>query len=680
VGQIDLSSFSIQLNAACSGEFMANALASRNGRSIRRHFPSWLLLAFVFALGGCNQEGGDHSTAPVRRSGAAVKTPSMEIERESFGPKTAVETLDRMDAVLRRRPDDITTRLFRGQTRVMVGDFEGAIEDFKLVLKVEPANAKAIAGLGDGAMGLGEYEHAIQRYREAELLAPSDLNIVQNRAMAEYARGNREAALAAFSEVLQRNPKDVYARLQRTNILLELGRTAEAEVDVSKVLEEDANHEYAWLCRIAIDFAKNDFKRALTHSRRLSELHPENLHALAQTGMALVRLGRFQEAQKSFAAAIEKSGEKSRVTALNPPLELKAEARTFAVGQVAAMLKDRPALGQLIKQGDSLWEWLVQRFAGVGSGGRPIEWNPTVPTAFGSLASTDPQRPSIQISPICKRTRRNGETATFDELCSCAVFELLNIAQSPEFASVWTQATAGTITREEYAARMIAIEGQTLAATRQFYVEVFLPWAEANDFTQSEPDAWYLFDWQPTDGARIAYLLGADVRRLHYLAEYDEQVVARLYADQKFTEALARIDNVLQQPHTAYEKEDLARFFHWKAVCLQHLGKVDAAIAAYDEALREQPLRVESHIGRAGAIAQKGDLRAAIAGAERACQLSNDSDVTALALLAGFHADAKEFDKAVTRQRQAIEHASSEERQMLEDALKHYLAEQTKNI
>jgi len=182
--------------------------------------------------------------------------------------------------------------------------------------------------------------------------------------------------------------------------------------------------------------------------------------------------------------------------------------------QAKAMLKDRPGMSKYVNnshfnkaitEDDSIWQWLVRKFAGEDAG-ELIDWNPKYPP-YGWLAvNRNPvdRRSSISINIIyTKKTapdeRSIGKEVRFEDLWACAVFELLNVIQQEEFHKIFKQAAKGKITREEFVMRIARVEFETVKKSKQFYFKVWKPWAKKHRFSIS-PDSLFLsYATAPTD-------------------------------------------------------------------------------------------------------------------------------------------------------------------------------------
>src|SRR3954447_17403761 len=96
---------------------------------------------------------------------------------------------------------------------------------------------------------------------------------------------------------------------------------------------------------------------------------------------------------------------------------------------------------------------------------------PKVARALHSSPSSD--RPGeIQIA-LHIGTGDRVRPLSFDELWSCAVFELNNAANAPEFLELHAKALSGKIVRDDYVREFVRLEHLAAAKTRRFYVTTF---------------------------------------------------------------------------------------------------------------------------------------------------------------------------------------------------------------
>ncbi|MBW8813414.1 MAG: DUF3857 domain-containing protein [Caulobacterales bacterium] len=158
----------------------------------------------------------------------------------------------------------------RGLVKLGQNDVAGAKADYDKALALEPRNAQAYAGLGALAMREDRPLDAVDAFTHAAYLAPSNYAALGARAEAYRQLADFDHALADSDEVLRLDPKNLPIRFLRLQV-------------------------YA---------ARRDYDRALAEVDVAAGLAPSDPMPAIYRGALLVKMGRRDEAEKSFAAAI----------------------------------------------------------------------------------------------------------------------------------------------------------------------------------------------------------------------------------------------------------------------------------------------------------------------------------------------------------------------------------------
>ena len=161
--------------------------------------------------------------------------------------------------------------------------------------------------------------------------------------------------------------------------------------------------------------------------------------------------------------------------------------------QIELMLRDRPRMSECVRRGDPVWGWTVQHFAGDGMSHR-IYWNNAIgdnPISYNAESHypTKYRRGSISI----RRIDAHGDLLDCEELWKCAVFELCNVRNGPDFHAIYLKALRGQLTEDEFIRQNMAIEFRTSRDTTKFYQSVWSPWALKNNL-QSHSEVWFADD------------------------------------------------------------------------------------------------------------------------------------------------------------------------------------------
>ncbi|MGE4551496.1 MAG: tetratricopeptide repeat protein [Desulfovibrionaceae bacterium] len=177
---------------------------------------------------------------------------------------------------------------------------------------------------------------------------PEKIRRLMDQARALLTRGRGEEVLGLTDKVLALKPGSPGALMLRGEALLGLGRRDEARAAFSQA------HEHAPLYldplkHLAEMYRGVDDAEHLLHLRALDEISPRNLRRKFDMGRALVRLGRLEEAEAQFDAAVERAREESMTIVENIVLDV-----VDALPEEAARASEKYLSGLLASKHGSL--------------------------------------------------------------------------------------------------------------------------------------------------------------------------------------------------------------------------------------------------------------------------------------------------------------------------------------
>ncbi|MEL6777964.1 MAG: tetratricopeptide repeat protein [Cyanobacteria bacterium J06597_16] len=106
-----------------------------------------------------------------------------------------------MSLAMRQAPDDESVRFARGQMRLILKDYDGAIEELSaLITATETPNARYFSCRGDCYRGMEEPESAFKDYSNALAIDTENAQLYEQRAKMQSAMGAREGAIADYQQ------------------------------------------------------------------------------------------------------------------------------------------------------------------------------------------------------------------------------------------------------------------------------------------------------------------------------------------------------------------------------------------------------------------------------------------------------------------------------------------------
>lgn len=494
----------------------------------------------------------------------------------------------------------------RGYTYVQKGMFEQAISDFTAMLRLRPKDVNAYVYRGIAYATQGYYDKAIADFQKALEIKPTSSLAKENLTVA-YAQkakhtttktadhgktskqNDADKALADLTEAIRLDPKDVGAYLRRSQVYNQLGDKKKAFADLTAADKLASNSlEYCeWLGMLWIEFGEYDtgIKRLQTAIR----LNPKDPAATFETW---------------------------------PKAKLSADALRHGERQVQQMLKDRPAMAQYGDKAKSLCEWAAHKFAGEDLR-QMIYWSNNAPHPRFD-ADHRPPSPGQENSGFIRVRAKyedgpnQGRERSFEELWSSAVFELYNIANVKEFWTLFAEGDPGTLSKQDFVAKAIAIESRAAEKTRAFYIHVFLPWATEHHVA-SHPKQWYVGCRLEDGNNLVSSFISKDSHYWRYYEhKYDGLRLRSLLQRGRKEQATELAAKLLKEASTDEEKTEI---YHHRAYASIMGGDYDAALRDYYELIRLKPKDATLYYGRACAYVRKGQYDEAIADCTQAIQL-----------------------------------------------------------
>ncbi len=120
------------------------------------------------------------------------------------------------------------------------GELEKAMEQYQLVLGINPKNILALGSQGDCLMALERFEEAIQVYKRALKVVPEgedQLNIQNDLGVCYFKKGELEKAVAEFKSVLKQNPDHVNAVYNLGQVYYHEGLTGRMKRDYEEFVK-----------------------------------------------------------------------------------------------------------------------------------------------------------------------------------------------------------------------------------------------------------------------------------------------------------------------------------------------------------------------------------------------------------------------------------------------------------
>lgn len=269
----------------------------------------------------------DQDTAQRLRSLGYVATVSSEPEEHAHpdlypDPKDMISTLDFLNMatyyysegniekaieqfriVLKINPNDVFAHFVLGYIYDQQGETELAIREFSETLRLDPRYISAYNDLGTVYNRIGKYGKALEQFQKAIDLNPGYVEAVENMGVVYFGMKEYDQAMHYFQKALAMNPKSHKAYNNIGSVYLALGDYQKAKEYTEKAHEMDPSYIDAINNLGSVLISLGNFDPAIEKFKSLLELNPQHLEGRVNLVSAYIGKGMYQEAFKEIEKA-----------------------------------------------------------------------------------------------------------------------------------------------------------------------------------------------------------------------------------------------------------------------------------------------------------------------------------------------------------------------------------------
>jgi serine/threonine-protein kinase len=215
-----------------------------------------------------------------------------------------LEAMEDYRRAIELNPGQVIARVALGYLLEIAGDGATAERMYKEGLALAPGFAPLHLNLGNVWAKRGELARAIEQYERALKLDPGEVRAVLNIARARQTLGDPQESIRLCDEALAIDPACGTAYAQRGQSKRMLGDREGARADFRKGVEVEPR------CLLALEEMGQSSptpREAVEWFTKAMEAAPGELRAQAYRGSSYCQMGRFDEAERDFAAVLAKA-------------------------------------------------------------------------------------------------------------------------------------------------------------------------------------------------------------------------------------------------------------------------------------------------------------------------------------------------------------------------------------
>ena len=228
----------------------------------------------------------------------------MQVGRTRVQIGNYVGAIENFNIVIKFKPYLPEPYFYRGIAKHNLEDFRGAVEDYNKAIDIKPYYPEAYMNRGLAYLSLQEYEKCIKDYDKAVELDPRNEAVYNNRGIAKMSMKNIDGAIADYDKALELNPKFTNAYINRSNARILKNDVREAIRDLNKAIVIRPHFASAYLLRGLARFSLDDYAAALRDFDQCIKLDSKNAYAFNNRGIVKQKLEDYQGAIMDYDFAI----------------------------------------------------------------------------------------------------------------------------------------------------------------------------------------------------------------------------------------------------------------------------------------------------------------------------------------------------------------------------------------
>jgi predicted O-linked N-acetylglucosamine transferase (SPINDLY family) len=178
-----------------------------------------------------------------------------------------------------------------------LGQFQAAIDNYRIALRAQPRDADLHKGLSDVLRHSGKMAPALESAQRAAELAPGHLPVQMSLGAALFAVGRYEEAAVLFEGVLEKEPDNLDARLDLGRTMIKLKRLEESARCFEQALAVNPDVTDAYLGLGATLRELDRHQEALEVYQRALARDPDNVALLTELGICQQQTGDLDTAR-----------------------------------------------------------------------------------------------------------------------------------------------------------------------------------------------------------------------------------------------------------------------------------------------------------------------------------------------------------------------------------------------
>ena len=172
------------------------------------------------------------------------------IDRDVIASRGSKGVISHMDRNFNQTSDKSIAYYNRGNAKLKIKDYRGAIADYTGAIKLNPNDASAYKNRGNAKLEIKDYGGSIADYTSAIKLNPNDAGAYYNLGIVRSRLKTYEGAIVDYTNAIKLNPNYAEAYFRRGNIKINIKRDYSGAIaDYTSAIKLNPNYTEAYYNR-----------------------------------------------------------------------------------------------------------------------------------------------------------------------------------------------------------------------------------------------------------------------------------------------------------------------------------------------------------------------------------------------------------------------------------------------
>jgi len=266
-----------------------------------------------------------------------------------FAKNNSKQALPNFKKALKYNPEHIDLNYFIGICLNNIGDFQGALESFKIIYETEPWNIPNKLEMAIIFHNLEMWDNAEEIHRAVLKKNPNFADVHLHLGLCLMSQGKTSEAAESFENALRINPNYLDAQLKLGLAQACMGKYDEAFTNLGAIIKKNPGYADVYYLIGIIKEERNETEEAIKYLQKATDISPKFKNAQVKLIICYCKLGKIDAAAKQIKEALEFYPEDKRLNSVKKVFKI-FDPSLKSLNGIPEKIKDILGSGQSIKE------------------------------------------------------------------------------------------------------------------------------------------------------------------------------------------------------------------------------------------------------------------------------------------------------------------------------------------